>query len=171
GSVLRAGYAISTLREDASTLAVWGGNQGRTITLNVDPTNTPANFGAPGSVLFRNAVLPTRPAPTTPSFPLAIAAGNSITDFDPHLRVGYVQSWDLGLQRELTRDTVLEVRYVGNHGTRLWRQVNINEINTLSNGFLEEFRVAQANLASARGCSASDPVCMGVNRGKSSNYF
>jgi hypothetical protein len=170
GSVLRAGYAISTLREDASTLAVWGGNQGRTITLNVDPTNFLADFGPAGSVQFRNAVLPKRQAPTTPSFPLAIQAGNSITDFDPHLKVGYVQSWDIGLQRELTRDTALEVRYVGNHGTRLWRQVNINEINALSNGFLEEFRVAQANLASARGCSTPDPVCMGINRAKSSNY-
>ena len=41
------------------------------------------------------------------------------------------------MQRELTRDTVLEVRYVGNHGTDLWRQVNINEINIFENGFLQ----------------------------------
>ena len=170
GSVVRAGYAISTLREDASTFAVWNTNQGRTITLNVDPTNTPANFGAPGSVLFRGS-LPTRPAPTSPSFPLAVTAGNNLADFDPNLKTGYVQSWNLGFQRELTRDTVLEVRYVGNHGTRLWRQVNLNEINTLSNGFLEEFRQAQQNLATARGCSVADPVCMATNRSRSNNYF
>src|SRR5207245_2543257 len=106
GSVIRAGYAINTIREDASTLALWGNNQGRTITLNVDPTNFPAQFGAPGSVLFRNP-LPSRVAPTTPSFPLAVAAGNSATDFSPNLKTGYVQSWDIGIQRELTRDTVL----------------------------------------------------------------
>jgi hypothetical protein len=170
GSVVRAGYAISTLREDASTFTVWNNNQGRTVNLNLDPTTTPANFGAPGSVLFRNA-LPTRVAPTTSAFPLAVTAGNNVADFDPNLRTGYVQSWNLGLQREITRDTVLEVRYVGNHGTRLWRQVNLNEINTLSNGFLQEFQQAQQNLASARGCSPSDPVCMSVNRGRSSNYF
>ncbi len=171
GSVLRAGYAISTLREDASTFSVWNNNQGRTVTLNVDPTNTPANFGAPGSVLFRDPSLPTRPAPTSPSFPLAVTAGNNLADFDPHLRTGYVQSWNIGLQRELTRDTVLEVRYVGNHGTRLWRQINLNEINTLSNGFLQEFQAAQRNLAAARGCSATDPVCMSANRSRSNNYF
>jgi hypothetical protein len=171
GSVVRAGYAISTLREDASTFSVWNNNQGRTVTVNVDPTTTPANFGAPGSVLFRNGNLPTRPAPTTPSFPLAVAAGNNVADFDPNLKSGYVQSWNLGLQREITRDTVLEIRYVGNHGTRLWRQVNLNEINTLSNGFLQEFQQAQQNLAAARGCSPSDPVCMSANRAKSSNYF
>src|SRR5262249_54091617 len=60
-------------------------------------------------------------------------------------RVGYVQSWTLSFQRELTRDTVLEVRYVGNHGTRLWRNINLNEINIFNNGFLSEFKVAQAN--------------------------
>src|SRR5258708_15517436 len=133
GSVVRAGYAISTLRQDASTFPVWNNNQGRTISLNVDPTNTPANFGAPGSVLFRNGALPTRVAPTTPSFPLAISAGNNVADFDPNLKTGYVQSWNFGLQREITRDTVLEVRYVGNHGTRLRRQGNLNEITTLRN--------------------------------------
>jgi hypothetical protein len=171
GSVVRAGYAISTIREDAGSFSLWGGNQGRTITLTVDPTNFPAQFGAPGSVLFRNPVLPSRVAPTTPSFPLAVAAGNSVNDFDPNLRSGYVQSWDIGIQRELTRDTVLEVRYVGNHGTKLWRTVNLNEINIFENGFANEFKIAQNNLALARGCSASDPVCMSVNRNKSSQYF
>src|SRR5258707_2235549 len=50
-------------------------SQGRTLNLAVDPTNTPGNFGAPGSVLFRGA-LPTRPAPATPSYPLAITPGD-----------------------------------------------------------------------------------------------
>ena len=137
----------------------------------MDPTNFPAQFGAPGSVLFRNPVLPSRVAPTTPSFPLAVAAGNSVTDFDPNIKTGYVQSWDIGIQRELTRDTVLEVRYVGNHGTDLWRQVNINEINIFENGFNNEFKTAQNNLALARGCASPDPVCMSANRARSNQYF
>ena len=66
---------------------------------------------------------------------------------------------------------MLEVRYVGNHGTDLWRQVNINEVNIFENGFLSEFQQAQQNLATARGCATPDPVCMGLNRSKSSNYF
>ncbi len=171
GTVVRAGYAISTIREDASTLAIWGNNQGRTLALNVDPTNFPAQFGTAGSVLFRASTLPSRVAPTTPSFPLAAAATNSVTDFSPNLKTGYVQSWDLGIQKELTRDTVLEVRYVGNHGTDLWRQVNINEVNIMENGFLSEFKTAQTNLALARGCATPDPVCMSVNRAKSNQYF
>ncbi|MGH7463111.1 MAG: hypothetical protein ACREMA_19050, partial [Longimicrobiales bacterium] len=42
------------------------------------------------------------------------------------------------------------MRYVGNHGTRLWRQININEVNIFENGFLDEFKIAQENLAIAR---------------------
>jgi hypothetical protein len=171
GTVIRAGYAINTIREDASTFAVWATNQGRTLSLNVDPTNTPADFGAAGSVLFRNT-LPSRSVPTaTPSYPLSITSGNSVADFSPNLRTGYVQSWDIGIQREITRDTVLEVRYVGNHAADLWRQVNLNEINIFENGFLNEFQIAQQNLASARGCTVGDAVCMSLNRNKSNNYF
>ncbi len=149
-SVFRLGYAISSIREDGGSFAVWGNNQGRNVTLTVDPTNFPANFGPAGSVLFRDPVLPSRPAPTTPTFPLAVAAGNSVNDFHPDLKIGYVQSWNIGFQRELTKDTVMEVRYVGNHGTGLWRTQNLNEVNIIENGFLDEFRIAQANLALAR---------------------
>jgi hypothetical protein len=160
-SVLRAGYAINSVREDASTFAVWNTNQGRTVSVSVDPGNFPTVFGAPGSVLFRNP-LPARVAPTDPTFPLAVAAGNSVADFDPHLKVGYVQSWDLGFQRELTRDTVLEVRYIGNHGTGLWRQINLNEVNIQENGFLSEFTIAQANLALARQTNAASNQYAGL---------
>ncbi len=160
-SVLRAGYAINTIREDASTFATWGNNQGRTVSLNIDPTATPADFGAPGSVLFRNP-LPAKTAPTNPSFPLAAAATNSVSDFSPNLKVGYVQSWNIGLQRELTRDTVLEVRYIGNHGTDLWRTINLNEVNIFNNGFLADFKTAQSNLALARASNPASNVYAGL---------
>jgi len=169
-SAIRGGYAINTIREDASTFSLWTNNQGRAITLNVDPNNFPANFGPAGSVLFRDEALPSRVAPTVPTFPIPVMAGNAIADYSPDLKVGYVQSWNFGLQREITRNTVVEVRYVGNHGTDLWRQVNINEINIFENGFTNEFKIAQQNLAVARGCATPDPVCMSVNRSRSGQY-
>jgi hypothetical protein len=36
-----------------------------------------------------------------------------------HLRRGSDQHWNIGVQQQLTPDTVLEVNYVGNHGTHL----------------------------------------------------
>ena len=39
-----------------------------------------------------------------------------------------------------------EVRYVGTRSRDLWETLNYNEINIFDNGFLNEFRAAQANL-------------------------
>jgi hypothetical protein len=48
------------------------------------------------------------------SYPIAANPGNSVTTSGPKLRMGYVQSWNLSVQRELSKSTVLDVRYVGN---------------------------------------------------------
>ena len=156
GVVLRGGYSISSVREgmDVFLSNGWGTNQGQSLSTSVSPGSTPADFGAPGSVLFRDATLPARSYPTAPNYPLPVLAGNGVYDFDPHLRPGYVQSWNFSMQREITRNTVLDIRYVGNHGTSLWRRYDINEVNIIENGFLDEFKVAQNNLAVAR---ASNP--------------
>lgn len=72
------------------------------------------------------------------------------TDFSsmqPILKTPYVQSWNLGIQRELAKNTVIEVRYVGNKGTHLWHGYNLNEVNIFENGFLTDFQNAQKNLA------------------------
>src|SRR5262249_42071480 len=116
----------------------------------VDPSNFPAEFGPAGSVLFRDPKLPARAAPGAPSYPIDVQPGNSVGDFDPGLKTPYVQSWNFSFQRELAANTVLELRYIGNHGTRLWRNINLNETNIFENGFLDEFKIAQANLAIAR---------------------
>src|SRR5215471_4155033 len=71
----------------------------------------------------------------------------TISGFDPTLRAPYTINWDFGIQRELWRNTVLEARYVGNQGHLLWRTSNLNEVNIFENGFLQEFKNAQNNLA------------------------
>ena len=46
---------------------------------------------------------------------------------DPKLRTPYVQNFNLNLQRELFKDGVFEVGYVGSHGTKLFRYRDINQ--------------------------------------------
>jgi hypothetical protein len=64
-------------------------------------------------------------------------------------------SWTFGLQREITKDTAIEIRYVGNRTLQQWYQPNLNENNIIENGFLDEFLLAQknvyANLNAGRG--------------------
>src|SRR5262249_38669394 len=88
---------------------------------------------------------------STPTYPLPANFSSSLNDFQPNMKLGYVQSWNIGWQRELDRDTVVEFRYTGNHGVHLWRQYNLNEVNIFENGFLNVFKIAQNNLKIARG--------------------
>lgn len=57
---------------------------------------------------------------------------------DENLRSPYVQTWNLSWQRELDRDTILELRYVGTKGTKLVRTANLNEINIIENGLRDD---------------------------------
>ena len=92
--------------------------------------------------------------PGTPSNQQAAvtAAANAFKD---NLKIGYAESFSFGIQRELTSNMVFEIRYVGTRSHKLWRQYNLNEVNTIENGFGAEFRLAQqnliANLAAGRG--------------------
>jgi hypothetical protein len=150
-AVFRAAYSIATVREGMNLpISILGSNQGRSVSTSVDPSGFPTVFGAPGSVWFRDGSLPARVPPTDPNYPIPVASGNSVNAFDPNLKQGYVQSWTLSFQRELSPAMVLDVRYVGNHGTGLWRQINLNEVNIFENGFLNEFKTAQNNLTVAR---------------------
>ncbi|BDC47736.1 hypothetical protein F183_A00520 [Bryobacterales bacterium F-183] len=63
---------------------------------------------------------------------------------NPNLVTPYVQQWNFSIQRQIGGG-VLEARYVGNKGTKLFRSFDYNQININERGFLEDFRRAQAN--------------------------
>lgn len=46
---------------------------------------------------------------------------------DPHIRTPYLQNYNLNLQQQLTRTMVLQVGYVGSHGSKLWDFRDINQ--------------------------------------------
>jgi hypothetical protein len=73
-------------------------------------------------------------------------SNRTVAGFDPTLRAPYTINYDIGIQRELWRNTVLEARYVGNQAHLVWRTSNLNEVDIFNNGFLPEFQHAQANL-------------------------
>ncbi|HXF43321.1 MAG TPA: TonB-dependent receptor [Pyrinomonadaceae bacterium] len=158
-SVLRGGYSVSFVREGFNILeSINGANPGGsrslsrslalgnlTVGTNLRDPNNPNLTPAPGLI------------GTKPVFPITLTTADSTNAFDPNLKTGMVHSFSFGYQREINRDTVVEVRYVGNRGVDLWRQTNINEFNTIENGFADEFKKAQANLyaniAAGRGAS------------------
>lgn len=144
-TVVRGGYSIAFNREGLNVFtSILASNPGLSITANKNLAL--GNLGTL-PVLFRDK---SRLAPpsfqTKPVFPNEGAITDSANAFNPNLQLGYVQSWSFGIQREINKNTVIEARYVGNRGVKLWQQYNLNEVNVLENGFLSEFKLAQANL-------------------------
>ncbi len=93
--------------------------------------------------------------PTAP-FQITAMSSQGVNAFEPNLRVPLVHNWSFGIQRELSPSIVVEVRYIGNHGSGLWRQNSLNEVNIFENGFLAEFALAKNNLTI---CRANQVAC------------
>ncbi len=150
-SVIRGGYSIAYIREAGSIVtSILGANPGASISATRSTAQTVASgFNLPIGTLLRNrADLFAPVVAASPVFPNEGLITNGVNGFEPNLKTGYVQSWSFGLQREINKDTVVEARYVGNRGIKLWRQINLNELNTVENGFYNEFLLAQNNLRS-----------------------
>jgi hypothetical protein len=159
-TVLRGGFSIAFNRQGMSDFTgVLSGNTGRftNATRSIALGNLVTNTGTdrlPVLLRDRNRLGPPN-FTTTPSYPLTGVVTDSASTFDPNLKLPYVMSWNFGLQRELTKDTVLEVRYVGNRALQFLQSYGLNETNIVENGFLNEFKLAmanlQANIAAGRG--------------------
>jgi hypothetical protein len=157
-ATVSGGYTRSFNRERMDRfINVFGGNPGSTVPATRSTTATTFPIVPPGEswpLLLRECVgvANTRCGPPnfqrTPSFPIiaSFAAGNDISIFAPDLQVGYTDSWSVGLQRALTRDMVVEARYVGNVNRQPWATENWNNENIIENNFFDEFRVAMNNL-------------------------
>jgi hypothetical protein len=74
---------------------------------------------------------------------------DDLNAFAPEIRVGKGQTWTAGFQRSIGSDMAMEIRYLGTRGTDQWSTLNYNQIrgeSLIQNGFLDEFKLAMANL-------------------------
>ncbi|MEK7834347.1 MAG: hypothetical protein AAB401_24885, partial [Acidobacteriota bacterium] len=155
-TVVRGGYSIAYNRQGIGDFrGLSAANPGTIITTNRDLTQGNLVGGSLGSLplLFRDGSRLGPPVfPTAPTYPLTgapfVAITNSVNIYDPNIKVPYSQSWTFGIQREITKDTAIEVRYVGTRNLRGWTAYNLNAVenNITENGLLSEFKLAQANL-------------------------
>jgi hypothetical protein len=128
------------------------------------------NQGLP--VLLRQpARLGAAPFQESPVYPNSGLITDQINTFEPNLKTPYAQSYTAGWQRALNRSTALEVRYVGTRFLQSWTDFNFNEINTKENGFLDEFRIAQANLQANIRAGAGAGCIGGVTTSGCQNNF
>lgn len=134
-TVLRAGYAMSSDRNslrNADTEV--GSNPGM---------NTTVTFQSGNLMNLANVALPFNPGQAMATVPLTDRT-QTLRVFDTGLRNQYYQNWNFSVQRQVTRDSVLNVRYIGTKGTKLLGGVNLNEDVIQSNGFLQAFNITRA---------------------------
>jgi len=118
--VLRGGYGIFYSRTSFQYL---------TLNVIAPPTYV---FGARVGVPIAN---PFFAAPTANQFPTLVpGVALSGTLFDRNIRTPYLQQYNMSLQYELFKGTLVEADYVGTHGVNLFRQVGINQAPLIATG-------------------------------------
>lgn len=167
-SSIRAGYSMSYLHDGVTTftnlLGTGNTNPGLIQAANTSPLSgvTPNTNQLRGQLTAAGVPLnfPAFKIPITDRENFLTNVNSGLWTADPNLRAAYVHQWNFGIEREIFKNTALELRYVGNYAPNTWRAYNINEVNIFENGFLPEFINAQKNLA-ARGGTSFAPGCAG----------
>ena len=121
-TVVRAGYGIFY---DAFSQDLFLGH----LPYSTNYAPGPAYSGIPGPGQISTAGASSAPlTPGVPVFdPAAFAGVPDAFGVDPHIRTPYVQNFNLNLQQELTRRSVLQIGYVGSTGRKLFDFRDINQ--------------------------------------------
>jgi len=149
-AVLRAGYSVGFSRSGLSDFqGVFGANPGGSLT--VTRSLGLGNLGTLPVLLSQPSTLGPADFPATRVYPLTDVKTQDVSIFDPNIQVPYAQTYTFGVQRALSKTLAVEARYVGTRSRDGWTNYNYNEINIDNawNGmrsFLDEFKLAQANL-------------------------
>lgn len=164
GTVIRAGFALRKFTEPyqlfADDATDYFSFYYQNFYLTPNNTGAPGTF-APGSLSLGQTLPAVGLSPTAfqtvaPESQFTFQGSTGVAGLDPHIKQPYSESWNIGFQRSIGRSRALEVRYNGNRTLHQWIAINPNEVNVFENGFLNDFKNAQANLASNGGASFSD---------------
>jgi hypothetical protein len=106
-----------------------------------------------GTLSNQTSLLSAPPTVPTPGFKVprsyadnyATNQQNAFGLADPNLASPIIHQWTLGIQQEI-KGNIINLRYVGNHGAKLLRQIDYNQVLYNANGFLADFLRAQSNL-------------------------
>jgi len=162
-TVIRGGYALRRFSQPYQYFWDYATDYGEFYyqQFNLIPNNTgQQGTYAPGSLSLGDAV----PAPilspaayqaSAPESEFTYEGGPGVNGIEPNLKQPYAQSWNFGIQRGIGRSMAIEVRYNGNRTIHNWIGVDPNEVNVFENGFLKDFKNAQANLTASGGNSFS----------------
>ncbi|MCX6624289.1 MAG: TonB-dependent receptor, partial [Acidobacteria bacterium] len=139
-TAVRGGYRVAYVVDDLVTGLRNSVTTNGGLTMASSKSNLAAFLSSPPAV-----VVPTFKVPRTSLDNFAInGTANAVGMPDPNLVTPYVQQWNFGIQHSV-KDIIFEARYVGNHGTKLLRAIDFNQVLINQNGLLDDFKRAQGN--------------------------
>jgi hypothetical protein len=149
---IRGGYGMFYDRNIGSTVnGVDGNTPGFTQSVPVFPNQS----GSTDVRISDNPALPAQPG--APVLTLPATRSTSVIVFNPNLRSGYVHQWNLTVQREIARNTVIEAGYLGNRGLKLYYNEDLNQPRIYGD-FLQSFQQLQAYVANKTAVPASNTL-------------
>ncbi|MGH9642933.1 MAG: TonB-dependent receptor domain-containing protein [Terriglobales bacterium] len=122
---LRGGFGISYERNFGNVTYNASFNPPASAVINADCTNLDSNgyITSCPYLLSNNDLGPlSLPGPPQPLPPVELRMPN------PNIKTAQTQFWSLDLQREVARNTIVEVGYSGGHGVHLYDIENINQL-------------------------------------------
>jgi TonB dependent receptor len=137
-TVIRSGYAISYvlfIRQGPGSVLAYNGPYVVNAQITQSPSEPLCGPNSPPLTCFRPTQLG---YPDGFASPANFSTVNTKTIYIPKdVRTPYVQNWHFTIQRELAKDLVLDLAYVGNHGVALWANADLNQaLPNLPNQFL-----------------------------------
>jgi hypothetical protein len=171
-SVFSVAYRITYYDEGINAISnLQSGSPGATQSVNASS----AIAANPGAYFVGGAAPPLTATPAGFSFPIPVSnyvlnGGLTWYYVNPNLKTPYVQDWNVRYQREIVRGTIISVSYVGNKATHVFHYQDVNETNTVENGFINEFKNAQNNLAIANGMTVAQMTAQPYVSLKTQNF-
>jgi hypothetical protein len=142
---IRGGFAISYAIDNNATVlsnAAVTGNAGLQSTFLDTARSGTVSGGGIGTLQTPAFVVP-----RTLVDQLSLSQTPTLFTTEFNLATPYAAQWNIGIDREIFRDTALSVGYVGNRGIQLTRGLDTNQVRIFENGFFQDFLRAQSNLA------------------------
>lgn len=140
---LRGGFSIAYAIDNNVTVL-----QNAAINSNAGLSSARTLTGLGGTV-SGGGIIPIAPpaflVPRTLINQLTLTQTPTLFTVEPDLKTPYAEQWNIGIDREIMRDTAVSVSYVGNVGKQLTRGIDTNQTIIFQNGFFADFLRAQAN--------------------------
>ncbi|HKX26541.1 MAG TPA: TonB-dependent receptor [Blastocatellia bacterium] len=143
-TAIRANYRLAYDRINTFVLsnAIYNAIPGVTLAVNNTEFGQTGGPGGTGGRIRDGIPAPIPPAAANPAAQLQppLFGTGSITVVDPAFNSPVTNQWQLDVQREIGKNLVVDVAYIGRRASHLFGAYDTGQVDIVGNGFLAEYR-------------------------------